>query len=168
MTSKKSKKIPYHYWDSCTFIHLIAGNEPNGGTVLKTLSKNNTDGKLILATSVYTLAEVVKAKQCKTQLSSADKSKIKNVFIRESIRIYELTRIIAERARDLMWLSSLKPADAIHIVTAELAEVIRFETYDDKLISKVQEIPDSFWKHRFDIGHPKLDQTEMDLRTATF
>jgi len=157
-----NKKTPYHYWDSCIFIHLIAGNEPNGGTTLKTLAKHNTDGKLILATSTYTLAEVVKSKQCQVQLSATDKLKIENVFKRQTIRLYEVTRTIAERARELIWIASVKPADAIHLATAEEAEVIRFDTYDDRLIAKIKEkIPSNFWKHPFKIGHPTVLQQAL-------
>ena len=160
-----SKTIPFHYWDSNTFINVIQGNDPGGGGALRTLVKHVSEGKLLLATSTYTLAEVVKPLKHQGVLSLSDEEKIVNVFKWGNIRLYELTRLIAERARQLQWKSSLKPADAVHLATAEYAEVIRFETYDDKLISKFQSVSPDFWKHKFEIGHPTISQSELNLNT---
>jgi len=79
--------------------------------------------------------------------------------------VHDVTQLIAERARQLQWAAgaALKPADAIHLATAEYAGVERFETYDDNLTSVAQKIPPGVWNHRFDIGHPQKSNYELDL-----
>lgn len=150
---------PLHYWDACTFLHIIKGNEPDGGNILHSLVKDVKEGRLRIITSTFTIAEVVKPKKGNNPLSKSDEAKIKDVFT-TSILIYELTRKIAERARELQWELGIKPPDAVHLATAETAEIKRFDTYDDKLIKKVRN-GHITWNHKFDIGHPEKTQEEL-------
>lgn len=158
-----SDDAPLHYWDSCTFIHIIQGNEPDGGRILKTRVRDVTEGRLRIVTSMFTLAEVVKPKRSKSVLSTQDETKIRSVFL-WPILLYELTRKIAERARELQWLiNNIKPYDAIHLATAEFAYAYRFDTYDDPLIKAVNKAPPNIWNHKFGIGHPDLIGYELDV-----
>lgn len=160
-----SDRPSLRYWDSCIFIHIIAGNEPIGNGILKACVKDVELGKIKVVTSAFTLAEVVKTRQSQqSPLKQEDEMKIKEVF-KSSIYVYELTRIIAERAREIQWESNskIKPADSVHLATAEFASVERFETYDEELIKKTNVIKKQFGKQIFIIGFPYKPQIELDI-----
>lgn len=157
-----SKKSFLHYWDACIFINVIQGNEPDKGNILKTHVKDVVAGRIRIVTSSFTLAEVVKPKHSKIRLSKTDEIKIKGAFAK-NILLYELTRKIAEKARELQWEIGVKPADSIHLATAEFAGVYYFATYDDRLIKKVKNAPSGIWNHKFDIGHPQIVNYELNM-----
>lgn len=156
--------VPLHYWDANTFIHIIQGNEPDGANILHEHAKMVDQGKLHIVTSAFTLAEVVKPKRSSaTPLSITDSKKVISVFAGQYISLYDLTQPIAERARELQWHVGIKPPDAVHLATAEIAKVSRFDTYDDPLITKVQAVSSAVFNHPFDIGHPELSQFKLSI-----
>ncbi len=157
-----SKKSPIHYWDACIFLNIIQGNEIDNGNILKTHVKDVVDGRIRIVTSTFTLAEVVKPKRSETKLSKSDEVIIKGAFTKDVI-LYELTRKIAERARELQWEIAVKPADSVHLATAELARVSYFATYDDELIKNVENASAGIWNHQFKIGHPQIINYELDV-----
>lgn len=156
-------RAPLHYWDSNIFINVISGHEPDGGNILSAILKDVDDGRLRIATSAFTLAEVIKPRNSGQKLSQNDEVTIKNAFKRTPINMVELSRHIAERAREIQWVSNVKPPDAVHIATAEYAKVDRFDTYDDKLIAAIKAIPAEFWRHQFEIGHPEPMNYDLGL-----
>jgi predicted nucleic acid-binding protein len=156
-------KAQLHYWDSNIFIIVIIGNEPDGGNILRAILKDIDEGRLKIATSAFTLAEVIKPRRSSEKLSQDDEAKVKNVFKITPINLFELSRHIAERAREIQWASNIKPPDAIHLATAEFAKVDRFDTYDDKLIAAAKAIPVEFWQHQFEIGHPEPINYDLGL-----
>jgi len=149
-----SRRLPLHYWDSCTFINLIQGQDPDNNGALKNLIEHIKRGELLIATSSLTLAEVVKPQRTTSRLTAADSNKIRDLFRLSSIRIFELTIPVAERAREIQWHLTVKPADAIHVATAESAKVLRFESFDDVLLGHLNAAPSSLWTHCPRFGHP--------------
>ena len=81
----------------------------------------------------------------------------------KNILLCELTRKIAERARELQWAIGVKPADSVHLATAEFTKVCYFATYDDPLIRKVISALGGIWNHQFGIGHPEIINYELDV-----
>ena len=157
-----SKNPPIHYWDACIFINIVQGNEPDQGNILKSHVKDVVDKRIRVVTSAFTLAEVVKPKRSQIKLSKSDEAKIKGAFTKD-IMLYELTRKIAERARELQWEIGVKPADSVHLATAEFAGVDCFNTYDDPLIIKVNQASQGIWNHQFRIEHPQKINYELDV-----
>ncbi len=64
------------------------------------------------------------------------KKRIVDFFKNEYIAVQNVTREVAELARDLVWEKKIKPKDAVHVASAIVAEVAFFETYDKPLIRK--------------------------------
>jgi len=158
------EKIGRHYWDSCTFIHLIQGNDPDGSGSLKNLNEKVKRGKTLVLTSTITLAEVVRPRHCDAKsLVSADKMVVADSFKHEYIILQDVTQDIAMRAREIQWeIGGLKPIDAVHLATAEAMKADFFDTYDESsLISKVQDATAFEWLHNFEIGFPTESQIEL-------
>lgn len=141
------------YWDSCVFLHYIEGTTrwlPILDTLLDDAS--NTDD-LIILTSTLSITEVAFAKTEKSNklLDPGVEAAIDALWDdRSVIRLVEYDQIIAREARTLLRRStmtgrSLKPADAIHLTTAQAMNVTDFHTTEDKL------------KHWNDLGFPVRD-----------
>ena len=165
--SKRESSPQLRYWDSCVFIHLIQGNEPGAGSDIKTLARHAKEGKIIIVTSTLTIAEVVKPSKNTdpTALDENDKRRIQACFVDDSIKIVDVTQFIAERAREIQWGVGVKPADAIHLATAEYSKSQFFDTTDEKsVIKKVEEATGFVWNHEFHVGFPVVDAPELDLR----
>jgi len=66
-----------------------------------------------------------------------DKAEIvRRFFRRSSIRLRNVTRVVAETAQQLVWDQGVRPKDAIHVATALEAKVQALETFDDALLNK--------------------------------
>jgi hypothetical protein len=61
---------------------------------------------------------------------------LRRFFRRSGIRVYNVTRAIAEQAQDVVWDFNVKPKDAVHVATALHLNVPIFETFDGDLIAK--------------------------------
>lgn len=158
------EKIGRHYWDSCIFIHLIQGNDPDGSGILNSLNEKAKRGQILVLTSTITLAEVVRPRHCDAKsLVPADKIVVVDSFKHEHIILQDVTQDIAARAREIQWeIGGLKPIDALHLATAEAMKADSFDTYDqDSLISNVQKATHFNWFHDFSVGFPTELQTEI-------
>ena len=137
---KQSKEVKKYYWDANIFIHILEGKEDIVPTLL-TLLDEGANKRLDIYTSLISMVEVAFAKQekDKKQLEAGVVEKIDKLWLPNSpIKIIELSPIIAARARDLIreavgkgW--GLKPADAIHLASAENIQAHEFHTDDKRL-----------------------------------
>lgn len=120
------------YWDSCAFLGWLQA-EPDkvdlcGGTLDRAKA-----GEVGIITSTLTLTEVLWTKG--GPKLSADKAETLQRFFRHSyIRLHNVTRGVAERARDVVWNHNVKPKDAIHVATALELNVPTLETFDDGVL----------------------------------
>lgn len=124
------------YWESNTFLAYFkeeAGRVDRCAAVLEEAEA----GKLLIVTSALTLAEVL-AVRGKERIPPDPKIKRKIVefFKNEYISVQNVTRHIAELARDLVWDKGIKPKDAIHVASALAVDAPVFETFDGPLIKK--------------------------------
>jgi predicted nucleic acid-binding protein len=123
--------MKYVYWDSCCFIDFLEGTER--AEVLKGVVDLAEQGQLTIVTSVITITEVIKLNRG----SVADKKKIIDAFAQDDgFLVIDLTRHLAEEARDVIWQYSMEKHkwDAIHLASAEyfnrfhpLAEIHTFD-----------------------------------------
>jgi predicted nucleic acid-binding protein len=124
------------YWDSACFLAYFleeAGRADACEAVLEEAEK----GKILIVTSALTIAEVL-AIRGKKQLPpiAQMKKKVIDFFKNEYIAVQNVTREVAELARDLVWDKKIKPKDAVHVASALAAGCPILETYDGPLTKK--------------------------------
>lgn len=134
-----SGELPLYYWDACvplSYINAVPDRLPH---IDAFMSKSGVDFRLI--TSVLSITEVAFAasEQVNGVLDPSVEERISKLWNASSpIRIVELYELIALKAQQLMRAAiknrwSLKPADAIHLATADQLKVSAFHTYDEPL-----------------------------------
>ena len=98
----------------------------------------------MIITLALTIAEVLRLRG-RTPLPKTVRQKVTDFFRNDYISVRNVTRRIAEGARDLVWDSGIKPKDAIHVATALDARLPLMNTFDEDLIKKSAQL-----------GHPPL------------
>ena len=128
--------VELRYWDANAFLAYF---QEEGGRVdsCEAVLEEAEKGKLLIVTSALTLAEVLALRGAKKLSPKPSlKRKVIDFFKNEYISVQNVTREVAELARDLVWDKGIKPKDAVHVASAIVAEVAAFETYDGPLIRK--------------------------------
>ena len=97
------------------------------------------EGKILIVTSALTLTEVIWAKG-HDKLDPSTREQITEFFVAPYISVRNVTRRIAERARDIVWDNEIRPKDAIHVATALDCEVPVLNTFDKKLLSRDKQV----------------------------
>ncbi len=126
-------KPTLRYWDSCVFLAYLK-EEPERVTqcdaILKAAQKNQT----MIVTSSVTSFEVLWLDKDQ-RYDENSKQKIRDLFEYSFIKVADLTRYVADQARELKWeYHDIQIKDAGHLATVIVSEVCRFETYDRKLM----------------------------------
>lgn len=129
------------YWDSCVFLSYIDADKDRIDVldaIFDDIQRSNGAKKII--TSILTKTEVIASaeERATKTLSLEVEQKIDALWNDDSVvGIIEFHDGIAIKARKLMrkaleqgW--SLKPADAIHLASAQWLGVDEIHTYDDK------------------------------------
>ena len=62
--------------------------------------------------------------------------KVQKFFRHSYIRVWTVTRSIAEDAQDLVWKHSIRPKDAVHVATALAAKCPSLESFDEFLLKQ--------------------------------
>jgi predicted nucleic acid-binding protein len=134
----KSKESPKHYyWDACVFLSAINAN-PDRLPIIESILDDCDRGKVEIYTSILSIAEVAYAyteKDCK-KLDEETEKKIDKFWLPPSpIKLVEIGEPVLWDAKALMRAAivkgrSLKPADAIHLATANRLPVDTIHTYD--------------------------------------
>ncbi len=128
MTTTKIRRL---YWDSCNFISLIAEDEVERADTCQHILDDAENGKVQIVTSTLTIAEVVKPKGSPSFTAEKERL-IKTFFLHEYILLYDVTRTIAENARELSRQHGLNPRDAIHLATALASDADVFQTWNTR------------------------------------
>lgn len=123
------------YWDSCCFIDFLQGTER--GEVLKGVVDKKDNGELEIVTSVVTLTEVIKLGNG----TAEERDSIIRVFNQDKgLLVVDLTKHLAEQAREVIWSYSFEKhkQDAIHLATAvyinQFHNIDEFHTFDHDLL----------------------------------
>lgn len=95
-------------------------------------------GNVTLVTSTLTITEVlyVRTAQPAVWLDASQRDALIDLFTPDGYRkltLVELTRPIAEAARDLCWDHRVRPKDAVHVASAIAAECEVLHTHDRNL-----------------------------------
>ena len=129
------------YWDACAWIAYINqekaietenGKIENRFAMCSEVLKLAQDGKLEIATSAFTLAEVCK----KPEVRDSPIDNLPSFFDKSYILTVPLDMAIGRRAQNMQTsgLINLKPPDAVHLASSQLAEVSEFHTFDEKVL----------------------------------
>ncbi len=122
------------YWDSDCFLgHFQA--EPGKAEKCDGVLQRAERGEVLIVTSTLTLAEVLWMRGG-PRLPAEKAELVQRFFRRSYIRVYNVTRTIAESAQVLVWDNNIKPKDAIHVATALHLGIGILETFDEKLVRK--------------------------------
>lgn len=121
-------------------------------------------GNVLIVTSALTIAEVLFIRQG-PKLPPEKREVVEKFFKADYIAVRNVTRHIAELARDVFWDHGIKPKDAVHVATAAFFKVPVLHTFDGSLIGKsglVVQLP-SGNKHPLEIKNPYVPhQLELD------
>lgn len=149
------------YWDSDAFLGHFNG-EPDKVAACESVLQAAEAGRILIVTSALTLAEVLYVKGHKPM--PPEKRQIVSGFFKQPyISVQNVTRKIAELARDLYWDSGVRPQDAIHVATALTYRLPELNTFDRKLLSLDGKLGDPSLKIR--IPH-EPGQGKLDLKTT--
>ena len=117
------------YWDSCDWISLIAEDEVARAEICERILDEAAIGECVIITSAFALAEVVKARG-RVTLTVDEETAITGFFEHSYIKVHDVTRAVAEKARGIVRQHGLKPPDAVHLATALMANADVFETWN--------------------------------------
>jgi predicted nucleic acid-binding protein len=149
------------YWDSDCFLGWFndeAGKAEKCDGVIQRAER----GEVLIVSSTFTLAEVLWMRGEK-KLSPDKAEKVQKFFRRSYIRLYNVTRKVAEGAQNLVWENGIKPKDAIHVSTALNLAVEALETFDAGLLKKSGKVGDPLLK----IRQPEAaKQSRMDFENG--
>jgi len=124
---------PIRYWDANAFLGWF-NDEAGRANLCENVLALAEEGKLLIVTSAITLTEVIRL-EGKPRLKPEQEETIRKFFEREYIIVRNVDRVVAERARQLIWEHSfLRPKDSIHIATALELKIPILDTFDDDLL----------------------------------
>ena len=89
----------------------------------------------MIVTSALTLAEVLTVKN-EQPVGPEMREKVEKFFRSEFIAVENVSRRIAEAAREVVWTHRVKAKDAVHVATALHARVEALHTFDGDLIKR--------------------------------
>jgi len=156
---KKTSSEKSLYWDACVFLSAINANADRL-PVIESILDDCDDGNVSIYTSYLSVTEVAFAESEKKDslLDDAVEEKINKLWQPPSpINLIEVDPFIIWDAKALIrqaikkgW--GLKPADAIHLATAQRLKVDSFHTYDVSKLAKFSEMTG------YEISHPQTDR----------
>jgi predicted nucleic acid-binding protein len=126
--------IDRRYWDSDCFLAWLQSEAGKADGCREVLEAAD-EGKILLITSALTLAEVLYLRGGRP-IPKARKDAVVDFFKNEYIAVRNVTRHIAEMARELVWDHGIRPKDAIHVATALEARLAVMNTFDENLLRK--------------------------------
>ena len=145
MANSSKKRV---YWDACAWIALIQdenvwvaneNGEEQRGKMCAEVLRDAEKGNVEIVTSALSLAEICKSKAVRRQ---GYEQRIRDFFENSYIIVVNVDTYIGTEARELMQngRTGLKPADAIHLASARVANVDEAHTFDDKLLGMSETI----------------------------
>lgn len=128
-----------YYWDACVFLAGISG-EPGRVDVVAQLLEEAEKGECLIFTSMLSITEVAfaTAEKLNAAPDATVETNIDALWHPSSpVKLVELDVLVANEARRLIrdarfkYQFTLKPADALHLASAQRLGVDEFHTYDD-------------------------------------
>lgn len=132
------------YWDSCAYLDFLRGGHPNQAH-LRAVLRDWESGKVTMVTSTLTIAEVLYVPGIlpAVRLNESRREDLIGLFRPtgdRNLTLVELTRPIAEAARDLCWSHGIRPKDAVHVASALATNCPVLHTHDERLQKKTRQV----------------------------
>ncbi|MGH1576386.1 type II toxin-antitoxin system VapC family toxin [Planktotalea sp.] len=131
------------YWDACTWLAIVNEERavPQGGgkppenrfSMCQNIIERAENDEFEIVVSAFTLAEVCKSKTATTE----NPSKLPAFLDHDYILVVPVDKDVALKAQTLQTsgLFGLKPADAVHIASAQRANVTEIHSFDGDFLS---------------------------------
>jgi len=121
-----------HYWDSSVFLCFLHKKEIDRRNNCEDILYHAKAGEVIIYTSTYTIAEVIKPKEVKdaTRLTPTQISQIQQMFQWSWVKKIDLSQRVAFKAVELARDYGLSPADSVHVASALSIPVDVFQVFD--------------------------------------
>ncbi len=129
------------YWDACTWIAYI-----NQEKIVEEVNQTRTDrfemcraildraekGEIEIVTSAFTLAEVCKP----PNIDTSPLDRLPSFFEKSYILIVPVDMAVGLKSQKIQdsGLVNIKPPDAIHLASAQIASVSEFHTFDNRIL----------------------------------
>lgn len=126
--------IDRRYWDSDCFLGWLQA-EPDKESQCREVLEAADDGNVLIVTSALTIAEVLALKNA-APIPVAERTKVEAFFRSPYIVIRNITRRVAEQAREYVWDNGVDPKDALHVAAAIDAGLDFLNTFDQRLQKK--------------------------------
>lgn len=123
------------YLDTCVFLAWLK-DEPNRWEDVATLFEKSRNGDLRIATSSFTLVEVLNLKGYNSPIPKEDRDAVEGLLDREWIQTFSLIDRVGKIAREAVWEHGVKPKDSIHVATAIAYGIPLMYSYDNPLINR--------------------------------
>ena len=120
------------YFDSCVFLALLK-DEENRADAVDFLLKRAAKGELQIATSAWTIVEVLNIKGSRKPILLADRDEVRKLFKNEWIIVTNVDREIAEISQEIVWKYNVSPKDSVHVATALHEKFPILYSYDNGL-----------------------------------
>lgn len=155
--------LPSYYWDAAVFlsyINQLADRVPDIDALLDAAQK----GEVQILTSTLSIVEVAFGAQEQfndQEVAAEVEDDIEKLWLSPSpIKMVEFSPIVARDARSLIRTArgqgwGLKPADAIHLATAQQLKVQKFHTYEKSKLDKYGPLCG------FDVEEPRATQPQL-------
>lgn len=126
--------IERRYWDSDCFLGWLQA-EPDKESLCHEVLQAAEDGHVLIVTSALTIAEVLALRNA-PPIPASQRLQVEAFFKSDYIVVRNITRRVAENAREYVWDHGVKPKDALHVAAALDAGLELFNTFDRPLIGK--------------------------------
>lgn len=130
------------YLDSNIYLDYLVGDKP-WQEALSSIIEAWHLGEVRVATSALTIAEVLHLRRAdgepRRRLAPEEEPRVTDLFRPVAPRqfvLVEVTRAVAERARELVWDFGIEPKDAIHVASALGAGAPALFTSDSRLVER--------------------------------
>ena len=109
------------------------GSPEDRGAMCRPVLQAAEKGDVEIVVSSVALVEVI----CKNKDASIDDQKVRDYFDNDYILLVSADKDVCDLARQLMLAghAGLRPADAIHVATACIANADELHTFDEKLLA---------------------------------
>lgn len=129
------------YWDSCIYLDYLRGDHPLRDQ-MQLVIDDWRSGKVAMVASALSIAEILFVRCDPDNVTSMiDRSRESDILALfdpprgQRFVLVEVSRPIAESARELVWKYNIRPKDAVHVASAVQAQCPLLQTTDKRLLN---------------------------------
>jgi predicted nucleic acid-binding protein len=157
------------YWDTGVFLCFLNPDEESRRRVCEDILRNAQRGEVVLYTSTFTIAEVIRPKRMDGRsLTPEQISQMEKMFRWKWLKKVDVGQRIASKAVELARERNLKAADSVHAATAILHSVDALQHWDKdfRAVQNLINVEEPRWMtaQLMLIDPPRIGLTHDDLQ----